>query len=186
MAKPKKIPQPSVAEVEKYLKIWKTSQEYERYRRQENAVMQVFNAYPLNTKIEDVLIKVSVVNTFYSTNIRGVFAVAEHIVKLNIDKALAKADVNVVEKVMQVNGINFYSFASKYCCCHRPQDYPIYDSIVSKLLRNFFDVSDRQLKDYGTLKATIGEFRKAYRLEKYSFRDIDRYLWILGKSMDLG
>jgi hypothetical protein len=37
--------------------------------------------------------------------------------------------------------------------CDRPQDYPIYDSIVSKLLRNFFDVSDRQLKDYGTLPA---------------------------------
>ena len=82
----------------------------------------------------------------------------------------------------------FYSFATKYCSHHYPNKYPIYDSFVDKLLRyfrdadKFYDFKNTDLKDYNKFKTIYIEFRKFYGLEKYSFKDIDRYLWQAGKD----
>ena len=37
---------------------------------------------------------------------------------------------------------NHYSFASKYCSHHFPEDYPIFDSYVEKMLR-FYAKADQ-------------------------------------------
>lgn len=182
---------PCVEEIIKYLKKWDS---LESYTLQENALEKLFNrTYPKNTDIEDVIIKVSTLNDFYSTNIFSPFTVAKHIVALNIDERLEKKDdtlVNDIAKVKMDNGniINFYSFATKYCSHHKPYEYPIYDSYVDKILRHFrdkdsfYDFKTAKLKEFTSFKEILINFRSYYGLEDYSLKDIDRYLWQLGKE----
>ena len=115
---------PSQSEVEKYLSRWDS---LENYVLQENALDKLFfNSYPENDDIDEILIKVSALNDFYSTNIFSVFPVAKHILSLNIDEAIKNADESIVNKIALVNMngkvINFYSFATKYCSHHFPND----------------------------------------------------------------
>jgi len=132
------IPKPCCDEVSKYLLPW---DKLENYALQESALNKLFfKTYPNNNDIDDILIKVSALNDFYSTNIYSPFQVAKHILNLHIDDRLKEGDVTLVNdiaKVSMTNGnvINFYSFATKYCSHHQPLDFPIYDSFVDQLLR---------------------------------------------------
>ena len=182
---------PSCEEVNRYLLAW---EQLENYALQESALNKLFyQTYADNKDIDDVLVKVSVLNDFYSTNIFSPFKVAKHIIDLDIDERLAAGDVTLVNEIARVdmdNGTvkNFYSFATKYCSHHKPLNFPIYDSYVDRLLRYFRDVdgfysfNNHDLKDYVKFKKILLEFSKFYNLESYSLKDIDKYLWQLGKE----
>jgi hypothetical protein len=83
---------------------------------------------------------------------------------------------------------NFYSFASKYCSHYNPLDFPIYDSYVDKVLRYFRDVDsfyyfkNDDLKRYIEFKKILLQFKTYYGLEQYNIKDIDKYLWLMGKE----
>lgn len=185
------ITRPSVEQVAKYLNLW---DELENYRLQEEALDKLFySTYPKNDLIEDVLIKVSTLNDFYSTNIFAAYKVAKHIIELQIDERLRNGDVSLVGDIAKVcmdNGRikNFYSFATKYCSHHRPLDFPIYDSYVDVLLRYFRDVDafftfkNDDLKDYSYFKNILIQFRNFYGLNQFNLKEIDKYLWQLGKD----
>ena len=184
------IPRPCKKEVEKYLK---QSDSLENYVLQEDALNKLFfKTYPNNDNINDILIKASSLNDFYSTNIFSIFPVAKHIYKLNIDQRLKMRDETLVNDIadVEINGVQkyFYSFATKYCSHHLPEDYPIYDSYVEKVLMYFkkiekFDkfVKD-DLKDYKRYKQILINFKKYFDIDDYNLKDIDRYLWQLGKE----
>ena len=180
------IPRPSVGEVEKYLE--KT---LENYVLQENSLDKLFfNLIPENKQIEDVLIKCSTLNDFYSTNIFSIFPVAKHILDLDIDIRLQEGDLTLVNDIADVKELNrkFYSFASKYCSHHCPDKFPIYDRYVDRVLMHFKKVDKFaefkkvDLKDYNKFNNVLGEFKVYYSLEKYSLKELDRYLWLLGKE----
>ncbi|MFP7442922.1 hypothetical protein SFC50_04385 [Bacillus infantis] len=185
------VPRPSQDELEKYLHVWDT---LENYSLQESALEKLFfRTYPKNTNIDDVLIKVSTLNDFYSTNIISPFQVAKHIVGLNIDDRLQVGDLTLVNEIAKVqvdNGSvkNFYSFATKYCSHHNPTEFPIYDSYVDKVLRyfreadNFKKFKNDDLKRYAEFKNILLQFRAFYKLNSYTMKDIDKYLWLLGKE----
>ena len=185
------VPRPSCDEVKKYLSRWDT---LENYALQESALDKLFfKTYPDNTDIDDVLIKVSALNDFYSTNIFSPFQVAKHILNLEIDERLQTGDVTLVNDIAKVymdNGSvkNFYSFATKYCSHHKSLDFPIYDSYVDRLLRyfrdtdGFFQFRNDDLKNYVEFKNILLKFRNFYRLTPYNLKDIDKYLWQLGKE----
>lgn len=184
------IPTPSIKEVDKYLKKWETM---ENYVLQENSLDKLFfQMYPNNIDINDILIKASSLNDFYSTNIFSIFSVAKHILYLDIDQRLKDGDTSLVNDIAKVtiSGVNknFYSFATKYCSHHNPLEYPIYDSYVDKVL-NYFKNKDKfsnftkdDLKDYPHFKNIILSFRKYYGLEEYNLKEIDKYLWQLGRD----
>lgn len=184
------IPKPSKEEVEKYLKLWDS---LENYVLQENSLNKLFyKTYPKNTDIDDILIKASSLNDFYSTNIFSIFNVAKHIKELNIDERLANKDETLVNELAKVKindkEKNFYSFATKYCSHHDPINYPIYDSYVEKILMhfkkidNFSNFKRDDLKDYPKFKQILIEFKKYYDIDDYNLKDIDKYLWQLGKE----
>lgn len=142
--------------------------------------------------IEDVLLKASTLNDFYSTNVFSIYPVAKHICSLNIDERLKSGDATLVGDIQKVviGGVtkNFYSFSTKYCSHHNALDYPIYDSYVDEVLRHFrkqdkfADFNDMDLKDYAVFKSILIEFRRFYRLEKFNLKQIDQYIWQLGKE----
>ncbi len=185
------IPRPSENEVMKYIEIWDA---LENYKFQEAALDKLFFiTYPSNTLMEDVLVKVSTLNDFYSTNIFAAYKVAKHILSLDIDERLNNGDITLVGDIAKIemdneNIKNFYSFASKYCSHHKPLDFPIYDSFVDILLKyfrdtdNFYEFKNDDLKDYIRFKEILIEFRRYYGLEQFNLKEIDKYLWLLGKE----
>lgn len=184
------VPNPSSEQVEHYLRAW---DELENYHLQEDALDKLFfTLCPGNTDMSDILLKVAVLNDFYSTNIFSVYPVAKHILSLDIDDRLKTGDVALVSDIQKVtiNGVekNFYSFATKYCSHHRPLDFPIYDSYVEKVLCYFRDrdkfasFKTPDLKDYAKFKGTLIDFRSFYGLDQYNLKEIDKYMWQLGKE----
>lgn len=184
------IPIPCKNEVKKYLYKWDS---LETYVLQENSLDKLFlKTYPNNNDINDILIKASSLNNFYSTNIFSIFSVAKHIYNLNIDERLKKHDESLVNDIanIEISGkkITFYSFATKYCSHHDPINFPIYDSYVEKILvhfnkkDNFSKFIKKDLKDYAKFKRVLIDFKKYYGIDEYNLKDIDRYIWQLGKE----
>ena len=184
------ISKPSAIEVEKYLKSWKN---LKNYKLQEDALDKLFfELLPSNEEISDILLKVATLNDFYSTNIFSVYPVAEHILSLKIDERLRQGDVTLVNEIQNVtiNGVTrkFYSFSTKYCSHHNSKEYPIYDSYVEKVLKyfrktdKFSNFKNADLKDYQKFKNIIIAFREYYGLEEFNLKEIDQYLWQLGKE----
>ena len=69
-----------------YLQRWEG---LENYRLQEQSLALLFKEFcPSNSVLEQVLLKVSALNDFYSTNIFDTFSVAKHIRELNIESRL--------------------------------------------------------------------------------------------------
>ena len=184
-------PKPSVSEVNKYLNEWEN---LEGYTSQERALNKLFlELLPGNSEITDILLKASCLNDFYSTNIFAIHSVAEHILSVkDLDKRLKSGDINLVSELEEVkigdNKRYFYSFATKYCSHHNPISFPIYDSYVEKILVYFNKVDKfssfkiKDLKDYRKFKGILLDFQRYYKLERFNLKEIDRYLWLLGKE----
>ena len=182
---------PTCEEVERYIRKW---DELEDYVNQEKALDKLFmQICRENQCIEDILIKCSALNDFYSTNIFKVHHVAQHYLKHNIDQRLETGDLTLVEDLtaIPINGKvhRFYSFATKYCSHHRPDIYPIYDSYVHKLLMYFREKgyvkfkTGNDLKDYQKYTDIIKSLKKKDKqLDKFTVKEIDKYLWQLGKE----
>lgn len=181
---------PSPKEVEEYEQKWNTLVDYVN---QEDALNRLFfTLCPSNKDMSDILIKCSSLNDFYSTNIFKVHNVAKHFMNQNIDERLANGDLTLVMDLANIE-INskkffFYSFATKYCSHHRPDIYPIYDSYVHKLLKyfrnrdGFMAFKEANLKDYCSYTDIVQSFKSFYGLQAFSVKQIDKYLWQLGKE----
>ncbi|MDR3349867.1 MAG: hypothetical protein LBO03_09795 [Acidaminococcales bacterium] len=177
---------PSIEVVMRFLAQWYA---LPNYTAQERALSQLFHeTYPLNTDLRHVLVKCSVLNDFYGTKIFGVFPIARHIVDLQIDDRLYAGDQTLVDDIARVEVRRNYSFATKYCSHHQPQQFPIYDSYVAKMLDyfrrrdGFMAFARDNLQDYPIFCEAIYAFRTHYGLGEFSIKEIDRYLWQLGKE----
>ena len=190
--KKKDLPQgyvPSVKDAEWFLEYWKN---LPSYSNQEKALDKLFMGIcKRNDNIEDILIKCSSLNDFYSTNIFDIHTVAQHILSLKIDERLKNGDFSLVDEIshVEVNGKlhTFYSFATKYCSHHNPERYAIYDSYVEKVLLSmnsrdhFMKFKQEELKVYETYMRVIKAFQQRYGLMQYNIKRLDQYLWQLGK-----
>lgn len=188
---PTNIPRPSCNEVDRYLTQWNTTADY---YEPENVLKNLFTqTHPYNTSIDSIILKIAALNTVYNTYIYSVYPVAQNILSLDIDQRLCMGDETLVNEVMRVRygaekKTDHYSFATKYCSFHNPDAYPIYDSYVGKILQYYRDTEgfcsfrNIDLKDYPTFKRIIAEFRRYFRLEKYTTKELDQYLWQFGKD----
>ena len=184
---------PSIKEVEWFLNNW---QNLPSYSNQEKALDKLFiDLCKFNDNIEDILIKCSTLNDFYSTNIYDVYSVAQNLSKIDkIDERLKGGDPTLIKDIAEVKvgkskiERKFYSFATKYCSFHQPTLFPIYDSYVEKVLWEFkkragfsvFKLSE--LKDYPKFKKVVDDFRNYYGLTEFNYKELDQYLWQLGKK----
>lgn len=184
------VPRPSPEQVTYYLRKWDA---LENYHLQECALDKLFHQLcPENKTIEDILLKAATLNDFYSTNIYSIFPVAKHILELDIDSCLAAGWVELVDEIQAVviggKEHHFYSFASKYCSHHNEKDFPIYDSFVDEVLRyfrardGFARFRNEELKVYPRFKELLIAFRSFYGLGQFSLKEVDKYIWQLGKE----
>lgn len=160
------------------------------YQEQEKALDKLFHILcPKNNDLSDILIKCSVINKFYSTNVYNINNLARHIMNLNIDTRLMNGDITLVNEIAEAPGKRkFYSFATKYCSHHFPERFPIYDSNVELVLKyfrekdNFASFKNEDLKNYLNFVEIINAFRIKYELTQFDYKKLDIYLWLLGKK----
>lgn len=183
------IPSPTKKIVKKYLDNWNKNN---KYSNDEHAINNLFNGcYKDNKNVDNIIIKCCVINNLYSTNIFKISDVANHIYILDIDDRLKKGDLTLVGDIAKVKFDNgkekhFYSFATKYCSFHNPNEFPIYDSFVEKVLKyfrkkdHFYEFDDSDLKDYIKFKNIILKFREFYHLNEFILKQLDHYLWQVG------
>ena len=84
--------------VKKYLNMWNTYRD-SKMLEQEYALSTLFQNFYQNNNLQNVLVKVSCLNDFYSTGIRDTYSVAKVIYKLNIDTRLQNADLSLVDDI---------------------------------------------------------------------------------------
>lgn len=187
------VPTPSPDQVRKYLARWRVGDN----EKIDAALKIAFAAMPKNDDVGQVGVKIAALNGLYSTNIYAVVQVARHIVSLDIDAALAEdvVDPALIEGIANVEirgkSRRNYSFATKYCNFHRPDVYPIYDSLVVGILNallkqgetfDTFTRGEHWGTDYAIWHRSIRRFREHYGLGEFSIREIDKYLWTLAKE----
>ncbi len=191
-----KLEKPTNELIKRYILTFRNE---ERYYRSDQAITNLFKSFPENNNLEDILLKVSVINDMYSTQIYATFLISKHIQNLNIDNDLKNGNPELVNKIASRHGIkskkhkkeiNFYSFATKYCNWHNQEHYAIYDQFVEKTLihyknkYHFSTFKTIDLKDFKIFKAVIIKFIDFFHLTKYNLKEIDKFLWIYGKELD--
>lgn len=185
------LKKPTIEQVNFYLEKW---QSLDNYVLQENALNKLFQLLPTNSDISDVLLKSATLNDFYSTNIFSIYPIAKHILTIpNFDEKLIKGDPILVDEIKKITikekEKNFYSFATKYCSHHNPNAFPIYDSYVDKILvalnkkYHFAKFKRAELKEYARFKEILSIFQKEFGLNEFSLKQLDVYLWLLGKDI---
>ena len=188
------ILRPTNQVIDNYLKEFKNN---ERYFIAEQATENLIEKFPNNSSIEDIILKISVLNDLYNTKIFGTFLVAQHILNLNIDPRIRDGDSTLVNEIAIGHSIskpngggdrNFYSFATNYCSLHNRESYPIYDSFIEKTLLSFqkadefSSFSKKELKDFPKFKNIITDFKNFYGLTKHNFMEINKFMWMYEKQ----
>lgn len=153
--------------------IKKTIAEFERHEgTKENVLKKVFSNCS-NDNVEDVLVKVTLLNAFYSTQLYNnpaansfrkhhadILSMAKHIAKKQeFDQWLYSVDWNDNLKAVDYIAIgnsdwikrdnisDSLSFSTKYCNWHCPDKYPIVDSIAKGMIYNIFKDKNSSLYD---------------------------------------
>ncbi|HEY4508462.1 MAG TPA: hypothetical protein VJJ55_02285 [Candidatus Paceibacterota bacterium] len=194
-------PCPTKSEVKRYLDIWNNN---EKFHVPEKALTKLFKDYPTNTDLEVVLIKMYALNDAYRTSVYWPIDVAKNILEMPIDGDLSKGSHSAVTNIARKKGKQkfefhtngrtikreFYSFATKYCSFHEPDKYPLFDSNVKRALIYFkqncenFIFNNADLTEYNKFVGIIQKFQETFDLQDVSFRDIDKYLYLVGRELN--
>lgn len=201
------IPSPSRNEIHHWNTDWKNNPKNKHYVEQERLVRKLFGKmYPNNTDADEMLIKIAILDNFYSTHTKDhvpLPLLTQQFLKIkDLDERLKMGDPTVVKELTIRKNANgetryIYSFATKYAHHHNQEKYPIYDRYVDAMLWHFKQEDDFfpfYRKHLAIDKDTppdnyekvfvevIKAFRQHYHLEKAPLVEIDKYLWLAGKK----
>lgn len=166
----------------------------------EGALDELFRHYHQNTDPRHTLLKVVTLNRLYSAGVLAVEVLASHISQIGeeIDSALTTGAPSIIDRIanvtIQEKEFRFFSFATKYCNWHRPHFYPVYDSRVDRYLWSLqkhkkfsegFNLRSDLCKDAVTFLKIMTDFRISYGLEAFSFKEIDKFLWLRGNPRSI-
>jgi hypothetical protein len=183
------IPAPCAEQVKAYLESWNGNTVF---KEQEDFLHHLFHTvYPRNVDLNEILAKVYALNTAYATQVYYPVHVAHRILDLKIDQRLLDGDPTLVNDLQTVSiddakTYHYYSFSTKYCSHHNPE-YPLFDQFVEKVLIWFRDngstpsFQTNDLRDYPSFKRAILNFRSTFALECFTIKELDIYLWQMGK-----
>lgn len=177
---------------------------FAHYNIQENVLQLLHERYGNNLNYEEVHTKVKLLNLFYSTNLLATSQMSKHIIGIKeFDRRLREGDTLLVKEIAMLNGRDNYSFATKYCALHKPDLFPIFDSIVASVFVDLFkqgyfrprykfsrtnsiDMGEYNastfyysiLRDYPNYVSFYNYFKNVFKISSsISYREIDFYIW---------
>ena len=173
--------------------------DYGAIKYTDEALKELIEKFPNNNKLPEIYLKVTAINSLYSTNIYDTYKIAYRILDIkDFDDKLNRIESGIVDEIATGHKIKtannkerkFYSFATKYCSWHDEKNiFPIYDSYIEKVLTIYlnhksipFKVSD--FKTYSKFVPALEEFKGKYQLNN-SLKEIDKFLWLVGKEIDM-
>jgi len=144
----------SNAELDKYEKEVEASF---NYGKEYELVKKAIQEHPLNDDLLGVAMKVAIVDLTNSTQLTNykskisLYDISNIILGISdFDERLAKGDVELISELARKckdfrgknEGVNLFSFASKYCCYHNVyaynrDDYSIFDNVLSEHLYEY-------------------------------------------------
>ena len=168
----------------------------DRYPFADEILKDIFKKDKENIDLAIIYQKVVLLNSLYYTNIFSMFDVALHIKKIkDFKNRINKGDPLLVLEIANIKiknkEKNFYSFATKYCFWNNDRKYPIYDRLVTKMLKeysynNLFDFNCKgvDFKNYEQFRDIINDFCEAFNLPREArYRKLDKYLWQKGYEL---
>ena len=98
MAETKAFPVPTVELIHEYKRNFDAQNHLA-----EAAIFLAVERFPMSDDVLEILIKVAVINSLYSTHVHALPAVASHIQGLQIDTALSQGDAALVDRIARVD-----------------------------------------------------------------------------------
>jgi len=171
--------------LKKYLDLYSNQ---EMYFTNDTRNLEFFKDNPSNTKIEDIIQKLSVMNDLEVNNLVAQEVIAKHILELNIDQRLAKNDLSVVSDIawFTLNGKeeNLLHFASVYCNLHKPDVFPVFADQFQNFYKRYIkehklDLNPDELNHYDVFTKAQNDFITRYGLKgKMNFLQMRKFAWI--------
>ena len=146
-------------------------------------VKSVFDVYPSHTDLDDVLLKVAVLNDLYRTFLRAPFSMANHICQIHdFEKRIEEGDPQLVMEIAQwthpaSTSEQVYIFATKYCFFANMKKYFIYDERVAHQLQLILGVEPTGLKDYAFFSSCMERVLLQSNFPM-THAELDMYLWM--------
>jgi hypothetical protein len=156
-----------------------------------------------NKTYEEVYTKMVFINGAFKTRIGDIDGVVKQFYKnemlgnnIDVDKMLKSGDPELVDKIAncyktkkEKARVN-YSFATKFCHCHKRNLFPIFDSYVEASLvyfkekYRFSKFSKKAIKkNYKEFIRVFQDFKKFANAESLDNQVVDRFLWVLGRDL---
>lgn len=171
----------------------------ERFSLSDSVIAAAIKKFKSNNTLQSVLPKVMLINTFYATQIYDTAKMARHVLDTDADRRLAAGDLSLVDDIRHGHDIrskktskemDFYSFATKYAALHEPTKYPIFDSLVMKLLTALnrqlaFCSRFRQcdLRYYQRYVSVVDALIEFTGLGSLKYKKLDQGLWVYAKYL---
>lgn len=171
----------------------------DRFAIPDRIIASAITKFQENDTIDAVLPKTILINSFYATQIYDTERAASHILTTDTDARLASGDLTLVDSIRHGHGIitkksgrerDFYSFATKYAALHEPSKFPIFDSLVMKLLTQLNkqlkfcpNFTQGKLRDYQFYVSAIDELIGFTDLKSFRYKQLDQGLWIYAKHI---
>lgn len=145
--------------------------------------------------LEVCLVMAVAVDTLFATGLRYKPGRCEDIARRIFDQRVAVASMskvvdpaylrNIAKDFAKVqSGDGPISFFSKFFHFFVSDNYPIFDNLAREVLRGEHDYPNKRLRTYPEFCGVINELRDQVASEgngPVSVREIDRYLWLMGK-----
>ncbi len=113
----------------------------------------------------------------------GQASMASYIYSLHIDVRLKNGDLGLVEDISNFKTIHdpcaLYHFASKYCCYHYPDLFPIYCSSGHRLANVLCPTECSDITNHYKWYSEMMESNKTkYGLTSLNYLELSKFLWL--------
>lgn len=176
--------------LKKYLEIFLSQ---ETYFVNDTRNLEFFKKNSKNTTLEEISLKLSVMDDADFVRLGANEVVAKHILSLNIDPRLAKGDLTVVEDIahVTVNGQeqHLLHFASSYCNLHRPDVFPIYSDQHIEFYKRYFKehslpLNPAEFNRYPVFTQALNDLVTRYGLKnKLNYLQMRKFGWLYAEKV---
>lgn len=174
----------------------------DNYGKEGRIIHDVLNAFPQNTDLNTIAMKIAVIDVTNSTHLSqykskiSLYDLAKIVLDIpDIDTRLENGDPELVNIIARNNGsVNMFSFALKYCTYHNVEiygrdDYSIFDGIVKNTLPHYMEgLTVNQINNwrvnfnYRAFNDCIGKLLDDYNIKiPFRRRKFDHFLWYANK-----
>ena len=173
----------------------------------DKVLLGLFNKMLINPSLENIELSVITLDSIYHTRLDNPFKTSHAIFELNqridffsmirdsgYDRRTIIDYIASINKRFDNNEKYIYSFATKFCSFISPNRFPIYDQYSSTLLYEYLKNLNCNICNQPLCRSNMGDysyyisaydcFIAHYRLDKFSYKEIDRFLWSYGKIIE--